>query len=164
MAQWRRLAMPTWVAVLLTTVTLQAQDSPFPEPSLLAGKSSGAIVMKRGRLYKNSADFGLVQVPENRGTQHTRLLQLPFIRHHARKDSQSEPLFILGGGPGKSNLWRERNAGGVLCTQRSGERRISGCRRRSEAQVSRDRECDDTGEPPLSRRSHGIPHHAAPFV
>ncbi len=107
MAQWCRLAIRTWVAVLLLVVNLHAQDSPFPEPLLLAGKSSGAIVMKGGRLYKNSADFGLVQVPENRNARHTRLLQLPFIRHHARKDSSSEPVFILGGGPGKSNLWRE---------------------------------------------------------
>ena len=92
---------------LLLTGVLSAQDSPFPEPLLLAGKSSGAIVLKSGRMYQYSADFGLVQVPENRCTQHTRLLQLPFIRHHARKDSSSEPVFILGGGPGKSNLWRE---------------------------------------------------------
>ncbi|MCU0453548.1 MAG: alpha/beta hydrolase [Bacteroidetes bacterium] len=107
MKQWCRLALRTWVVVLLLVVNLQAQDSPFPEPSLLAGKSPGTIVIKGGRLYKNSADFGLVQVPENRSTQHTRLLQLPFIRHHARKDTSSEPIFILGGGPGKSNLWRE---------------------------------------------------------
>lgn len=92
---------------LLPAGLLSAQDSPFPEPSLLTGKGSGAIVMKTGRLYEHSVDFGQVQAPENRNRQHTRLLQLPFIRHHARKDSSSEPIFILGGGPGKSNLWRE---------------------------------------------------------
>ena len=107
MAQRCRLTVWTWVAVLLLVVNLQAQDSPFPEPSQLAGKGSGAIVMKGGRLSRHSADFGLVQVPENRNVLDTRLMQLPFIRHHARKDASSEPLFILGGGPGKSNLWRE---------------------------------------------------------
>ena len=107
MAPWCRIAIRTWVAALLLVANLHAQDSPFPEPLLLAGRSSGAIVMKGGRLYKNSADFGLVQVPENRNARDTRLMQLPFIRHHARKDSASDPVFILGGGPGRSNLWRE---------------------------------------------------------
>lgn len=95
------------VLYLFPAGPLSAQDSPFPEPSLLARERSGAVVVKAGRLYGQGADFGLVQVPENRNRQHTRLLQVPFIRHHARKDSSSEPIFILGGGPGKSNLWRE---------------------------------------------------------
>lgn len=96
------------MAVLcLIGVHLRAQDSPFPDPGQLAGTKVGTIVMEAGRMYQNNADFGLVQVPENRNDPRSRLTPLPFIRHHARRDSAAEPIFILGGGPGKSNLWRE---------------------------------------------------------
>ncbi|MCG3156416.1 MAG: hypothetical protein DKINENOH_03040 [bacterium] len=107
MAQWYRRAWWIWLAACLPVVNLPAQDSPFPDPSLLRESQAGAIMVKAGRLYHNAADFGLVQVPENRNDPHSRLVPLPFIRHHARKASLSEPIFILGGGPGKSNLWRE---------------------------------------------------------
>ena len=86
---------------------LRAQDSPFPDPGQLAGTKVGTIVMEAGRMYQNNADFGLVQVTENSNDPHSHLTPRPFIRHHARRDSAAEPIFILGGGPGKSNLWRE---------------------------------------------------------
>jgi len=67
----------------------------------------GAVVLKPGRMYQHSAEFGFVQVSKNRNDPHSRLAPLPFIRHHVRKDSVSEPIFILGGGPGKINRWGE---------------------------------------------------------
>lgn len=86
---------------------VRAQESPFPDIRELATKKAGIIILKSGRLYQNRADFGLVQVPENRNKPDSRLTPLTFIRHHARKDRSAEPLFVLGGGPGKSNLWSE---------------------------------------------------------
>jgi len=84
-----------------------AQESPFPDIRDLAGKAPGTVVLKSGRLYQHSADFGLVQVPENRGRRDSRLTALTFIRHRATANRSANPLFVLGGGPGKSNLWSE---------------------------------------------------------
>lgn len=89
---------------------LQAQDSPFPDPGRLAGTKIGTVVLKPGSLYQHRADFGIVQVPENRNDPYSGLTPLPFIRHQARDARIAEPIFILGGGPGKSNLWREMPA------------------------------------------------------
>ncbi len=93
--------------LLASALSLNAQDSPFPNRLELNNKKIGEIVLKNGTIYNNKADFGFIVVPENRNNSQSRLLQLPFILHHARNDSSCQPIFILGGGPGKSNLWSE---------------------------------------------------------
>ncbi|MGA9117535.1 MAG: alpha/beta fold hydrolase [Bacteroidota bacterium] len=100
---------PWWITgvSLLLGGALRGEESPFPDRELLAGARVGSIVQKPGQLYGHTADFGLILVPENRNRPGSRLVVLPFIRHRARGDSSSAPVFILGGGPGKSNLWRE---------------------------------------------------------
>lgn len=95
------------IILLFSAKSLNAQDTPFPNPLELDGKNAGDIVIKSGTMYKNRADFGLILVPENRNNPQSRLTPLTFIWHHARKDSSSQPIFLLGGGPGKSNLWTE---------------------------------------------------------
>jgi len=103
----RRRTLAWLTLTCLIGGNLHGQDSPFPDHSQLTGTKIGTIVLKSGRMYEHSADFGVVQVPENRNDPQSRLRPIPFIRHHARKGSAAEPIFILGGGPGKSNLWRE---------------------------------------------------------
>ncbi|GAP43358.1 pimeloyl-ACP methyl ester carboxylesterase [Lentimicrobium saccharophilum] len=93
--------------MLLSISRLYAQDSPFPDKSELEGKNSGDFVIKSGTIYKNKADFGLILVPESRSNPQSRPITIPFIRHYARNDSIEKPIFLLGGGPGKSNLWTE---------------------------------------------------------
>jgi len=94
-------------SLLLVSTKSASQESPFPERTLLEGKIEGSIILTSGTLYRNAADFGIVQVPENRSNPESRMTPLPFIRHKARKENTEPPIFILGGGPGKSNLWRE---------------------------------------------------------
>jgi len=98
------------ILLLFILIHSHAQDSPFPDPQELDGKNAGDFVIKSGTIYKNKADFGLILVPENRNDPQSRLLRLPFIRHHARLDPTAQPIFLLGGGPGKSNLWTEMPA------------------------------------------------------
>lgn len=93
--------------LVFCAMKLNAQDSPFPYPFELESKKAGDFILKSGTIYKNKADFGLILVPENRNNPHSRLIPLPFIRHYARIETTSQPIFVLGGGPGKSNLWTE---------------------------------------------------------
>ncbi len=102
-----RACRSVFILPLLSLHLLSAQEPPFPDAALLQSKEPGTILVKSGQLYKHQAKFGLIVVPENRGDSASRRLSLPFIRHHARGDSTAPPIFILGGGPGKSNLWRE---------------------------------------------------------
>ncbi|MBN2357436.1 alpha/beta hydrolase [candidate division KSB1 bacterium] len=102
-----RLCILAFLFFLSSTSRLNAQDSPFPNPSELAGKQAGEFILKSGTIYKNRADFGLILVPENRNNPQSKLILLPFIRHFARTANTSQPIFLLGGGPGKSNLWTE---------------------------------------------------------
>ena len=41
---------------------------------------------------------------ENRDNQNSRILQLIFVRVHALDIPTLEPVFLLNGGPGKSNI------------------------------------------------------------
>jgi pimeloyl-ACP methyl ester carboxylesterase len=51
-----------------------------------------------------AADCGTLVVPEDRGDPGSRLIALPVIRVRATGGAPAEPIFKLGGGPGKSNM------------------------------------------------------------
>lgn len=93
------------VLVLSTNAHVRAQDSLFPDPQELRGKKAGEIVLKSGKYDSNKVDYGYILVSENRDNPEARLIPLPFIRYHALQDHSSEPIFLMTGGPGKSNLW-----------------------------------------------------------
>jgi len=93
-----------WVAGVSGHVA--AQDSPFPPPSALAGKKAGDFALKSGMYSRYPAEWGLILVPENRSREQSRLIRLPFVRIRAQERVQSEPLFLLNGGPGDSSLPR----------------------------------------------------------
>jgi pimeloyl-ACP methyl ester carboxylesterase len=51
-----------------------------------------------------AADCGTLVVPGNRADPQSRLIALPVTRIPARSDQPGEPIFILQGGPGGSNM------------------------------------------------------------
>jgi pimeloyl-ACP methyl ester carboxylesterase len=51
-----------------------------------------------------AADCGTLVVPENRADAQSRLIALPVTRIPARSDQPGEPIFVLQGGPGHSNM------------------------------------------------------------
>lgn len=50
------------------------------------------------------ADCGTLVVPENRADPRSRLIALPVTRIHGTSDVPGEPVFLLWGGPGLSNM------------------------------------------------------------
>jgi len=83
---------------------LLAQESPFPSSEERARLKIGEHVLKLGEFANYKADFGIILVPENRNNPDSKTIELAFIRIHALEDRSSEPLFLLNGGPGKSNI------------------------------------------------------------
>ncbi len=55
-----------------------------------------------GQAY--AADIGTLLAPETRSKADSRLIELPLIRIHATGDEPAEPIFLLAGGPGGSNV------------------------------------------------------------
>jgi pimeloyl-ACP methyl ester carboxylesterase len=51
-----------------------------------------------------NADCGTLVVPENRADARSRLIALPVTRIPARSDHPREPVFLLQGGPGHTNM------------------------------------------------------------
>lgn len=94
-------------ALLLSATKISAteEESPFPDPKDLVGRGAGEIILKKGTWGGAETDFGFVLVPENRSDPDSRLIRLPFIRQNAVEGVSSEPIFVMGGGPGASNLW-----------------------------------------------------------
>jgi pimeloyl-ACP methyl ester carboxylesterase len=78
---------------------------------LLTGQFSGQeigpakrleLVTKPGTFGNFAADFGMLEVPENR-RRTDRLIQVPVVRVKATHPLASEPVFYLFGGPAASN-------------------------------------------------------------
>ena len=80
------------------------QGSPFPRAEDLSGRKPGEAVIKPGTFLGYEADFGVILVPENRNRQDSRIIRLAFIRIHALEELTQEPVFLLNGGPGRSNI------------------------------------------------------------
>jgi pimeloyl-ACP methyl ester carboxylesterase len=54
------------------------------------------------------ADCGTLVVPEKRGDPQSRLIALPVTRLQAKSDQPREPIFVLQGGPGATNMTFDR--------------------------------------------------------
>jgi len=52
-----------------------------------------------------AADVGALVVPENRASPGTREIEIPVVRLRAEAAEAAEPVFLLAGGPGQTNLW-----------------------------------------------------------
>lgn len=87
----------------------KVEEPPFPSLQEVAGIEAGNIKWNAGvievkeKQYK--ADFGILAVLENRNKSDSRLINLPVIKIHASGANPSEPVFLLAGGPGQTNIW-----------------------------------------------------------
>lgn len=95
-----------FIITLMITSGCGGDKVNYPEPS--TKKTDGAYVSKAGIVKIGSteyaADFGTVTVSENRNKPTSRLIHLPFIRVHSPSKNPREPIFVLNGGPGGSNM------------------------------------------------------------
>ncbi len=98
------------LSLLIFVSCSKVEEDPFPSFQEVTGTTAGDINWKTGvlevREKKYRADFGILNVLENRGKIDSRLIQLPVVRIHAKKDNASEPVFLLAGGPGQTNVWK----------------------------------------------------------
>jgi len=63
------------------------------------------ITWKKGIFNNIPADYGILVTKENRNSKNSRLINIPIIRIKSLSDSViNNPVFILNGGPGESNL------------------------------------------------------------
>ena len=101
------LFVAVMLVVFLLPVGLMAGKA-FPSGEEIADAKAGDLVLQAGtyeiggKSYR--ADYGTLVVPENRNKDDSRLIRLPVIRMHATGESPAEPVFLLGGGPGQSNV------------------------------------------------------------
>ena len=82
----------------------------FPADTETANAKAGEMVKKEGifecKEKQYRADFAALTVHENRTKTGSRLIQLPVVRIHSENKNPSEPVFLLKGGPGVSNIWK----------------------------------------------------------
>jgi pimeloyl-ACP methyl ester carboxylesterase len=95
-----------FIIILMVTSGCGGDKINYPEPS--TQKTDGAFVSKAGTVKIDSieyaADFGTITVSENRNKITSQLIHLPFIRVHSLSKNPREPIFVLNGGPGGSNM------------------------------------------------------------
>jgi pimeloyl-ACP methyl ester carboxylesterase len=76
--------------------------------SVPEGARAGDLMLKPCEYATESgsyaAECGTLVVPEKRADPQSRLIALPVTRINARSDQPREPIFVLHGGPGVSNM------------------------------------------------------------
>ena len=76
--------------------------------SVPAGAKAGNLILRACSFATEdgsyAADCGTLVVPENRADPQSRLIAVPVTRIPARSDHAREPIFILQGGPGRTNM------------------------------------------------------------
>ena len=98
-------ALSTWVAV---SACGRAGEPRYPAPEEVAGAALGELVSRPaqvevgGKLY--DAEFGTLTVLEDRAKPEGRRIQLPVVRVHSTSSERTEPVFLLEGGPGQTNI------------------------------------------------------------
>ncbi|MCK4429783.1 MAG: alpha/beta fold hydrolase, partial [Candidatus Aminicenantes bacterium] len=98
------------LSLLIFVSCSKIEEDPFPSVQEVTGTQAGDITWKTGVLdikekeYK--AEFGILNVSENREKADSRLIHLPVVRIHATGENASEPVFLLAGGPGQTNIWK----------------------------------------------------------
>ncbi len=99
------------VLLFISLASAMAQESSFPADEQLANAKPGDMLVQAGVMkyggkeYK--ADFCKIAVPENRNNSGSRLIILPVIKIYAGSPRPSNAVFLLRGGPGESNIWKE---------------------------------------------------------
>lgn len=88
--------------------TVISQEYPFPNQDKIRDLKSGDCLTYT-TFYKwgeteQKTDFVIINVPENRTSTSSRLLQIPVIRIYSDSEEPEEPVFTLAGGSGATNI------------------------------------------------------------
>ena len=83
----------------------QTQVYHYLTGKLIPDAQAGDLILKSGTFMNYDADFGTLVVPENRQNKQSRLINLPVVIVKSLNKNPKEPVFLLNGGPGQSNLW-----------------------------------------------------------
>jgi len=82
----------------------------FPSVEEVADAKASDLILKAGtyeiKEKQYRADIGTFIVSENRNKVDSRLIHLPVVRIYATGENPAEPVFLLAGGPGQSNIWK----------------------------------------------------------
>ncbi len=97
------------LSLLIFISCSKVKEDPFPFMQEIAETQAGDITWKTGILEVKEkeyrAEFGILNVSENREKADSRLIHLPVVKIHATGENSSEPVFLLAGGPGQTNVW-----------------------------------------------------------
>jgi pimeloyl-ACP methyl ester carboxylesterase len=94
-----------WLSVPL--VLLSCSSDPHPSARDTSDAADGDLLVNHGTYLGHDADYGTLVVRENRQDPDSRLIELPVIRVRTRSQESRPPVFILGGGPGATNVFSE---------------------------------------------------------
>jgi pimeloyl-ACP methyl ester carboxylesterase len=107
----KRIALFIVIGIFAISVPSCAQKFPQFEKGIII--KDGDILIKQG-IYKNKdeknipkeikADFITMAVRENRNNPKSRIITIPVLRIHSLSSKPKEPVFMLNGGPGGSNI------------------------------------------------------------
>ena len=86
----------------------QAQVYHYMTGEIIPDAKHGQLRLKKGIFQGYDSEYGVLIVKENRHERDSRLINIPVIIVHSFNDHPKEPVFLLNGGPGASNIW-ERN-------------------------------------------------------
>ncbi|MBT4482743.1 MAG: alpha/beta fold hydrolase, partial [Candidatus Latescibacteria bacterium] len=96
--------------LILQLNTLLAQEFQFPSEEEVLKAVSGDLILKEG-IFKSGeneykAEYVTLVIPENRTKQSSRLINIPVVKIYSTNENPVEPVFLLTGGPGQSNIWK----------------------------------------------------------
>jgi pimeloyl-ACP methyl ester carboxylesterase len=97
------------VIALLIVGLAYLRLAPGPTPAYIPRHAVAGALMIQPCSYEtesgnSAADCGTLIVPENRNNPQSSLIALPVTRVRARSPQPAEPVFVLQGGPGFSNM------------------------------------------------------------
>ena len=96
------------IALLVAGLTYLRVAPDSGSVSVPEGAKAGDLILEPCDYATESgsypADCGTLVVPEKRADPHSRLIALPVTRILARSDHPREPIFLLQGGPGHTNM------------------------------------------------------------
>ncbi len=98
--------------LLIYNGSVFAKKNPFPQIENINNYKAGEIITQFGKSKTKNKNypkrlettFGTIVVKENRNKSDSRLITLPVKKIHSLNKNPKEPIFLLFGGPGISNL------------------------------------------------------------
>lgn len=109
----KKIFLLVFISFLAIVFVITASAQKYPEFSDGTSQKEGDLLVCHG-FYKNKrdkdfpkrikADYMTIAVRENRNHPQSRLIAIPVLRIHSLSRNPLDPVFLLNGGPGESNL------------------------------------------------------------